>query len=87
MSMQLSEHITRANLHHAYLIEVVGEEGGVALRAHLESLGIPTKGNPDFHEYFFDAFLLEHAHALRREQSMRGAEGAKKIFLLPSIRS
>ena len=80
--MKLSEQIIFADLHHAYLIEASPEEGITALRALVESFGITTKGNPDFHEYNFDVFLLAHAHLLRREQSMRGAEGAKKIFLV-----
>lgn len=80
--MKLSEEISFADLHHAYIVESAQEEGRAALRTLIESFGISLKGNPDFHEYVFDVFLLEHAHALRREQSMHGADGAKKIFLV-----
>lgn len=81
-AMRLSEEIIFTDLHHAYVIEAPREEGVAMLRALMEEFGIQTKGNPDFHEYLLDVFLLEHAHVLRREQSLRGSEGAKKIFLV-----
>ena len=80
--MLLSEKIEKDHLHHAYLIEARATEGIMMLRTLIEGFGIATKGNPDFHEYFFDVLLLDHAHLLRQEQSFHGAEGAKKIFLV-----
>jgi DNA polymerase III delta prime subunit len=74
--------IKKEHLHHAYVIESSREEGLATLRTLLKSFDISLKGNPDFHEYIFDNFLLDHAHTLRREQSMRGAGGAKKIFFV-----
>jgi len=81
-SVEAFDHIEKEHLHHAYVVEAPQDEGFAVLKALMERFAIPTKGNPDFHEYVFDNFLLVHAHALRREQSMRGAEGAKKIFLV-----
>lgn len=80
--MNLSEHINLEHLHHAYLLE--GERGAVIseLTLLLSDGGIDQKGNGDFHLYEHDAFLIEHAHSLRREQSMHGAEGARKIFII-----
>jgi hypothetical protein len=52
------------------------------LRALLSDAGISQTGNVDFHSYEYDTFLIEHAHSLRVEQSMHGAAGAKKIFLV-----
>ena len=80
--MNLSEHISLEHLHHAYLLE--GERGAILeeLRLLLSVGGIIQKGNADFHLYDHDAFLIEHAHSLRREQSMHGASGAKKIFIV-----
>lgn len=80
--MQLSEKIQRDHLHHAYVVESSLEEGTAALRELIEAFGIATRGNPDFHEYILDVFLLEHAHMLRQEQSFHGADGAKKIFIV-----
>lgn len=80
--MNLSEHISIAHLHHAYLLE--GERGVIIeeLTLLLSDAGIIQKGNGDFHVYEHDVFLIEHAHSLRREQSMHGAEGARKIFII-----
>jgi DNA polymerase III delta prime subunit len=80
--MNLLEHITIEHLHHAYLLE--GERGVIIeeLTLLLSDAGITQKGNADFHLYEHDAFLIEHAHSLRREQSMHGAEGARKIFIV-----
>lgn len=81
-SIEAFDHIKKEHLHHAYVVEATQAEGFAALKTLMERFAIPIKGNPDFHEYVFDSFLLDHAHALRHEQSMRGAEGAKKIFLV-----
>ncbi len=80
--MKLHSSITTANLHHAYLIESGVKEGVEAVSALLADLGIKTRGNPDFHHYTHDAFLIEHAQVLRTEQSFHGSEGARKIFLV-----
>jgi DNA polymerase III delta prime subunit len=80
--MNLAEQINREHLHHAYLLE--GERSIILteLRALLSDAGISQTGNVDFHSYEYDTFLIEHAHSLRVEQSMHGAAGAKKIFLV-----
>lgn len=80
--MNLAMQITLEHLHHAYLLE--GERGVILdeLKQLLSDSGIIQKGNSDFHLYEHDAFLIEHAHSLRREQSMHGAEGARKIFII-----
>jgi hypothetical protein len=80
--MNLAEQITIEHLHHAYLLE--GERGAILaeLTLLLTEAGIVQKGNADFHLYEHDAFLIEHAHSLRAEQSMHGAAGARKIFIV-----
>ncbi len=80
--MDLRLHINKDHLSHAYVIEGARESGLSALRELMESFGIATKGNSDYHEYEFEALLIEHAQEIRREQGMRGAEGAKKIFVV-----
>jgi DNA polymerase III delta prime subunit len=80
--MDLRPHITLDRLSHAYIIEGDRESGLSALRMLIESFGIATKANPDYHEYEFETMFIDDAHALRREQSMHGADGAKKIFII-----
>ena len=80
--MKLTEAIAKNHLYHAYVIEAPREEGVAALRELIRGFGIATNGNPDFHEYSFDAFLLDDANSLRREQSFFGTDGAKKIFVV-----
>lgn len=80
--MKLELNIPAEDLHHAYLIESDMNEGVEAVSSLLQGLGIPTRGNPDFHHYEYDSFLIEHAHTLRSEQSFHGSEGARKIFLV-----
>jgi DNA polymerase III delta prime subunit len=80
--MNLREHITMERLHHAYLIE--GERVVILaqLMEFLETSGMQVRANPDLHIYEHDAFLLEHAHQLRREQSMHATVGGRKIFVV-----
>lgn len=82
IGMDLRSHINVERLSHAYVIEGERVAGLAALRELVESFGIATKANPDYHEYEYDALLLEHAQHLRREQGMYGAAGAKKIFIV-----
>lgn len=80
--MKLDSRITLENLHHAYLIESDVKNGVEAVLLLLSDFGIGIRGNPDFHHYPYDAFLIEHAQALRAEQTFHGSEGARKIFLV-----
>lgn len=68
--------------HHAYLI--VGERVSIIseLKTMIEDDGFATKANADFHLYEHDAFLIEHAHELRHEQSMHASLGSRKIFVV-----
>ncbi len=70
------------HLHHAYLIE--GERGVVlpVLKKFLFDNKHSSQSSPDFHLFEFDVFLIEHAHEISQEQTMRGVEGNKKIFIL-----
>lgn len=80
--MNLTTHISKDHLSHAYVIEGERTSGLFALRALMESFGIATIANPDYHEILIETLLLEHAQEIRREQGMHGAEGAKKIFVI-----
>ena len=80
--MDLRAHIDEEHLSHAYIIESEREPGLAALHSLFASFGIATKANPDYHEYQLETLLLNDAHEIRREVSMRGANGAKKIFVV-----
>lgn len=82
MGMDLNQYINGDHLHHAYVIEAPRIEGVAGVRELLRGLGVSIHANPDFHQYEYDALLIEHAHLLRGEQSFRAADGAKKIFLI-----
>lgn len=74
--------ISIENLHHAYLIESAADEGVSLVVEMLSGIGIPSRGNPDFHHYTYDTLLIADALALRTEQSFHGSEGARKIFVI-----
>lgn len=80
--MDIRAHIDPEHLHHAYLIE--GERYAVleVLLALFKEMGIATEANADYHMYEYDAFLIDDAHHLRREQSLHAAAGARKIFIV-----
>ncbi len=78
----LRTQISLEHLSHAYIVEAEREEGTRALQSLLQSFGISTVANPDYHEYQFETLLIEHARELRRAQGLRGADGAKKIFVV-----
>ena len=74
--------IDPTHLHHAYLIE--GERSFVLteLTKFLFDAKVTSAASPDYHLFEFDVFLIEHAHEISQEQTMRGVEGNKKIFIL-----
>ncbi len=78
----LRTQISLEHLSHAYIVEAEREEGARALQSLFQSFGISTVANPDYHEYHFETLLIEHARELRRAQGLRGADGAKKIFVV-----
>ena len=80
--MSLGEYMDVGGAHHAYLI--LGERAVILaeLRVLLESDGIATKANVDFHMYEHDVFLIDDAHELRHEQSMHASSGSRKIFIV-----
>jgi DNA polymerase III delta prime subunit len=80
--MSLIAHIDPKRLSHAYVIEAEREVGLLSLREFMNVLGVTTTGNPDYHEYLLDSFLIDDARELRRAQSLHGAAGAKKIFIV-----
>jgi hypothetical protein len=80
--MDLGKHITLSTLSHAYAIEGERAEELSSLRELFHTFGISTVGNPDYHEYVTETFLIDDARELRRIGGYRGAEGGKKIFVI-----
>ncbi len=79
--MALKDQLNIDTLHHAYLIE--GERVNIfsELTELFDTMGIARSANPDLHWYEYDAFLIDHAHELRRMQSLH-ALGTHKLFIV-----
>ncbi len=78
---------TGDTLHHAYLFEGTGHVIVPQLLVQIEStLGISTKGNPDFSHDKFEAFTIDDARQLRERQSTKSFEregdSGRKIFII-----
>ncbi len=74
--MQLSEHIDKNNLHHAYLIE--GEHEQV----FPEIISFLGTGGTNITKETFELFTINDARALRAKQVEKSADGQKKFFLI-----
>lgn len=80
--MDLSYHLQKDNLHHAYLIEGVRANILPDLIAHLETLGIHKEGNPDFYELSYGSLKMADASYLRSFTDKKSIIDGKKIFLI-----
>ena len=59
--MDISQHLDKDNLHHAYLIEGAQEEIVPEIFKFIKDLGIKISGNPDFYHMSFDSFKIDDA--------------------------
>jgi len=82
MRLNISKHLDKNNLHHAYLIEGAREEIVPEVLAFCESLDIKTSGNPDFCQITIDNFKIDEALSLRGMSSDKGFSNTKKIFII-----
>ena len=80
--MNLSEHIHKDNMHHAYLLEGEREEVYTGLLDILSGLDFKTAGNPDFSYLKFDTFKISDVAGLKSSGSEAGFSGGKKIFVI-----
>ncbi len=80
--MDLSFHLQKENLHHAYLIEGTKENILPAVVSHLEILGIQKEGNPDFYELSYGSLKMADASYLRSFSDKKSITGSKKVFLI-----
>lgn len=82
MSLNISKHLDKDNLHHAYLIEGERQEVMPEILAFMKNLGINTTGNPDFCQISVDSFKIEDARSLKSYGIEKGFSSAKKIFII-----
>ena len=82
MSSKISKHIDKNNLHHAYLIEGIGEKVLPEILEAIEDLGIKTVGNSDFVHLKADSFKVEDARNLKSFSREKANSGGKKIFVI-----
>lgn len=78
----ISIHLDRDNLHHAYLIEGEREVVLPQILEFVAGLGMKVLGNPDLYQVFFDSFKIEDARNLRKDTQEKSASSGKKIFII-----
>ncbi|MEO8637779.1 MAG: hypothetical protein ABI430_02675 [Candidatus Taylorbacteria bacterium] len=77
------EDISKNNLHHAYCIEGGKDEVYAELLEFIENtLGISTRGNPDFSHLDVETLNIEEGRALKERQQNKSLDGGKKIFVV-----
>src|SRR3989338_2205545 len=82
MSSKISKHINKNNLHHAYLIEGIGEEILPEILEAVEDLGIKTVGNSDFVHLKADSFKVEDARNLKSFSREKANSAGRQIFVI-----
>jgi DNA polymerase III delta prime subunit len=82
--MEISKHLDKDNLHHAYLIEGNREEVVPEILKFLKVLKIETNNNSDFINIHVDAFKMEDARNFRALGSERAIGGERKAYILSS---
>lgn len=80
--MDLSIHLQKDKLHHAYLLEGVKENIWTDLSLYLEKIGIQKNGNPDFYELNYSTFKMADAVYLKSFTDKKSLSNNKKIFLI-----
>ncbi|MEI6346044.1 MAG: hypothetical protein WCO79_02320 [bacterium] len=84
MKQDLSKHIHRDALHHAYCISGVSASGHAPFFTFLEKhLAISTHGNPDFWHGQYESLGIDEARTIKEMQQRSAANvGAKKVFVI-----
>lgn len=81
-SMNISQHLDKNNLHHAYLIEGARDIVSSKIIEFVKSLGINTVGNPDFIHIQLDSFKIDDARNLKSYAGQRSFSSGKRIFII-----
>ncbi len=82
MSADILKHLDKNNLHHAYLVEGMRDEILLDVFEFIESLGIKTKGNPDFSLIKIDNLKIDQARELRSMALEKGYDSNRKFFVI-----
>lgn len=80
--MNISQHLDKNNLHHAYLIEGVRDAVSKEVIEFLNNSGINTVGNPDFIHIQLDSFKIEDARNLKSYATQKSFATGKRIFIV-----
>lgn len=80
--MNLTDHLNKNNLHHAYLIEGGHEEIVPEILEFLEDIGVKTVGNSDFLHVKFDSLKIDDARDLKSYGNQKSFSDRKKFFLV-----
>ncbi len=82
MKHPLSIHIHSETLHHAYCLHGAHDLGSFFTFLE-ESLGVATRGNPDFWHGQFESLGIDEARQIKEMQQRSAANvGAKKVFVI-----
>ncbi len=82
MNLNISKHLDKKNLHHAYLIEGIREEIVPEILEFVKNLGIKTNANSDFINISLDSLKIEDARNLKSFRNEKSFSANKKIFII-----
>ena len=82
----ISKYLDKDNLHHAYLIEGMGDKIFSEVLNCAEDLGVKTSGNPDFCHISVDFLKIKQALDLRGMATQKSFTSGKKIFVISANR-
>src|SRR3989338_6669040 len=80
--MNISRHLDKDNLHHAYLVEGARDEVVGEVLSFCENIDIKTSVNPYFFHISIDNFKIEEAFSLRAMSTDKSFSPGKKIYIV-----
>jgi hypothetical protein len=82
MNSEISKHLNKTNLHHAYLIEGFSTEVVPEILSSLESNGVNVQNSPDVFKISVDVLKIDDAREISTRASLKGFSTGKKIFII-----
>ena len=82
MDLEISKHLVKGNLHHAYLIEGSNNDLLPKILNSLKDIGVETKANPDIYQISLDVFKINDAREISIASTLKGFSENKKIFII-----
>src|SRR3989344_1498830 len=80
--MNISRHLDKDNLHHAYLVEGARDEVVGEVLSFCKNINIKPSGNPDFCHISIDNFKIDEAFSLRAMSTDKSFSPGKKIYIV-----